>query len=186
MAPNSYRRTKADVSRWASWLRKNTEVGIISRDFSMTSKNSRNQAKELSGMVDLLKLVDRPMHILIQGIGEANAPETVCKLAEVGVTCSIFSGQPAMLARKGEVLVEGDVGRVREHALSRADLGIRNFGRLEDRLVRLAGTLPVYSDHPSRNRLRVEGRRYRRRAPPRHRHKPAPSSTKAADSNTTQ
>ena len=118
--PNVYWRNADDRSAWVKWLDDNPEVAWISRDFSRTKQWVSFEA-ELAGLIGIIKLVARPISVVVLGVGAEKMLATHHRLAEVGARISFVSSSP---------IVRPPVG---VPAISREDAirnGIREHRRL--------------------------------------------------------
>lgn len=148
VVPNLYWRRNEDIVRWASWLRDNPGVMIVSRDFSRTKQKSAFLA-HLKGLYDILKQASRPFHVLLVGVGPANARRAMRLLAEIDCTCTVITAYPVLAARSGGrrlVIRDGKVVAEKDDAehdeLIRANLRI-----MEEFLLSVAAPLPAYGSH---------------------------------------
>jgi hypothetical protein len=147
VAPNLYWRDRRGRNRWVEWLCENRQLEVISRDFSR-SKASGPFRDHLKGLVDIVRRVDRPLHVLLVGIGPTNGGTAIRRLAEVGATCSIVTAHPiASAVYGGHRLREtpsGDLIRVPGRDISRMDLIGPNLTAMEDHLLHVVRDLPGY------------------------------------------
>jgi hypothetical protein len=146
-APNIYWRRKRDRDEWVEWLRRNPQVSMISRDFSRT-KSRELFLPELSGLIKILRAIDRPMHVLLVGVGGAKAGVTLRHLAEVQATASIATASPVIAARRGMALrtaAGGRLRRVRDQRHGWEHIAINNIRAVQDLLNSVAIDLPGYA-----------------------------------------
>lgn len=99
------------IDRWASWLRDNPTIQVVSRDFTSTSHPHIIERK-LSELLHLLDLTQRSYHVLIIGTGPANAPRIIAALAAAGHTTSIVTSAPIMKAQSGAKYEINDAGEL--------------------------------------------------------------------------
>jgi len=147
-APNLYWRDERGRHRWVEWLHRNEQVWVVSRDFSR-SKPSGPFRSHLNGLIDVVKRVDRPLHVLLVGVGPGNGGVAIRRLAEVGATCSVVTAAPigeAMFGGKqlrrtpsGHLIASPAPG------ISRFDLIVPNIEAAEEHLLRITRDLPGYS-----------------------------------------
>lgn len=100
-----------EIARWAEWLLKNPHVHTVSRDFTLTRK-PETVLRKLIELKHLLKLVGRPLHVLIVGTGPANGPLVLRELARAGHTGIIVTSAPIYDARRTARKYRIDNGRI--------------------------------------------------------------------------
>lgn len=91
---------RRELARWSDWLRSNSAISTVSRDFTSTSQWSVISPK-VDELVLLLRNAGRQFHILIVGTGRANAPRILHKLVMAGHTATIVTSAPIMKALSG-------------------------------------------------------------------------------------
>ena len=121
--PNVYWRNKSDREKWACWLNETKGVNVIARDFSVTKDTARFRP-ELDGLLQILEWTNRPMHVLLCGIGISKASSTLQRLADYGCTGSVVMGEPITAA-----VLAGERIEMRGHTLAR--FRDPNTGRLQ-------------------------------------------------------
>lgn len=84
---------KRELKRWTEWLLANTNVSIISRDFSST-RNPKTVLRKLRELIEILGNVGRTFHVLIVGTGRRIAPLVIKELANAGHSGSIITSAP--------------------------------------------------------------------------------------------
>lgn len=138
--PNIYWRRKSDRLDWINWL-KDSEVHIISRDFSR-SKHKVNFMAELEGLLEIIEASKRKFHVLLIGVGAANATRAIPQLIKLGQSCSIVASFPIIVGIKGGQEIRFD--EIDQHlifeerpAISRVELARRNLRAFDDYLVNL-------------------------------------------------
>jgi hypothetical protein len=99
------------LNQWAVWLKESTNVFIISKDFTSTRNWSAIQPK-LSELIELLKQVGRPFHVLIIGTGQSNAPRIVRALSQAGHSISIVTSAPILKAIHGSQYITSFDGKL--------------------------------------------------------------------------
>jgi hypothetical protein len=109
--PNLYSAGSANEAELGAWLRAESSVRLVSRDFSRTKGIGADFHLQLSQLSRILSLAGRPMHVLLQGISIGKARLTANALRMVGASCSVVSGQPILRAIVvGERLVSDSAG----------------------------------------------------------------------------
>lgn len=88
--PNLYWNSRAHRRAWVSWLRENPTVSCVARDFSRT-KHRESFGPELDGLLEIVEATQRPMHVLITGVGKKKILETRRALVEAGASVSFVS-----------------------------------------------------------------------------------------------
>ena len=88
--PNIYYRSRSDRSKWELWLRENPDVHTVARDFSRT-KHVTSFRTEIDGLLGILRAINRPMRVLITGVGEQKMTEARQALSQVGALTSFVS-----------------------------------------------------------------------------------------------
>lgn len=102
VAPNLYWRTAADRRRWVSWLTREEDVSVVSRDFSRTG-NRASFEPQFRGLLEIAKQVERPLHVLLVGVGVAKGPQALDRLARAGATGSFVTAKPVMAGTGGRL-----------------------------------------------------------------------------------
>lgn len=97
--PNLYWRTARDRRQWMEWLQQNSDVSVISRDFTRT-KGVDAFRPEFDGLLEIVRGCGRRLHIVALGVGIRKAPHVVRQLADLGASVSIVSAEPVMQAIK--------------------------------------------------------------------------------------
>jgi hypothetical protein len=147
VVPNVYWRTDRERSQWAEWLNANPGISIISRDFSVT-KRGRPFHRELEGLMRILEATNRPLHVLLPGVGASKAEPALRRLAEQECTGSIVTGDPILAAiNGGNRLVFRDrrsPWRGKDESLGRRKLALANLQAMEEHLAYVVDDLPVY------------------------------------------
>ena len=98
--PNLYWRGPYDVRAWADWIRGNPGVQFVSRDFSRTKQDPAFHA-QFSVLLDLLRLVDRPLHIIVVGVGAGRGAYVLSRLGQLGCGGTIATASPVIMAQRG-------------------------------------------------------------------------------------
>lgn len=93
--PNLYWRSREDRADWVSWLRRNSEVTVVARDFSRTKQRAPFRP-EFDGLLDILKGVPRQTTVLITGIAEEKMSDTRRALHRVGASVCFVSPRVAV------------------------------------------------------------------------------------------
>lgn len=134
--PNIYWLTPKDRANWTSWLRENPRVHCVSRDFSRTRSESQDFSTRLAGLVEIVKSVGRPLHVLLVNVSLGKMESALRYLCDAGCTASIVTGDPiaqAIMGGKGMTgLQDEKVGFVRDEANTRADLATSNLATFSD------------------------------------------------------
>lgn len=105
--PNIYWRDKRDLQRWVEWLNHNRTVHTICRDFSMT-KQPEGFEPHLNGLISIIERVERPLHVVVLGVGLGKAVGAIARLRAVRATCTIVSSEPVLRAiKRGELITPG-------------------------------------------------------------------------------
>lgn len=143
--PNLYWRDGRERREWSEWLNQNTEIHTVYRDFSRT-KGEYNFPPELSGLIEILHDVDRPLHVLADGVGSGNAKTAVIRLAEQNCTCSIITSDPIHKAIwGGEMVLHPDkLQTVENTETDKTPLALHNLKVMERHLIRVASSSPIY------------------------------------------
>ncbi len=150
--PNLYWRTRRDREKWAEWLEE-TQVQVVYRDFTMTTQKE-NFRPELDGLIDVLRRVDRPMHVLA-GVGIKKAEWTIRRLGEEGHTCSIITSGPiytSVIGGKRVMRESGDIEKTESDA-PRLTLAKENLDVAEAYLQNIASELSPYERGGVANRV---------------------------------
>ncbi|PSL19210.1 hypothetical protein [Chitinophaga ginsengisoli] len=111
--PNLYTldRDRRQIREWGEWLKSNTGINIVSRDF--TSTRSWDTVKiKLDDLIQTLKLAGRSFQVIIVGTGHANAIKVATTLSSSGHIPTIVTAAPILKAIKG-----GKYHLTNEHAL---------------------------------------------------------------------
>lgn len=95
--PNLYWRDDSYRERWTDWLNANESVSVVSRDFSRT-KHWPQFRRQFDEFLDLLEEVDRPLHVILPGVGRAKAASALRYLSSVKATGSIVTSNPVNAA----------------------------------------------------------------------------------------
>jgi hypothetical protein len=150
--PNIYWRDKVERKRWTDWLRENQSVHTVSRDFSRT-KTWDAFRPELKGLVQILRAVDRRLHVIVVGVGAAKAEFTLRCLADANCTASFVTSDPIHTGMKGAAmcLTKNQVGKYKAEDIERYDLALHNLQIVEHHLISVAEDLPVYGAHNMNN-----------------------------------
>ena len=88
--PNLYYRSRRDRARWEDWLRMNTDMHTVARDFGRT-KHPTSFRPEIDGLLGILRTTNRPMRVLLTGVGEQKMIEVRQALWRVGASASFVS-----------------------------------------------------------------------------------------------
>lgn len=145
--PNLYWRDGRERREWSEWLNENSAVHTVTRDFSLM-RVKHNFPRELAGLVEIVRRVDRPLHVLLLGVGPGNAKRAITRLAEQECTCSVITPYPIytavcsgceMVAR-----LDGPPAKRQNMKLDRKTLALRNLEVMERYLIEVASVLPLY------------------------------------------
>jgi len=150
--PNLYWRGRRDREKWAKWLAEN-QVQVVYRDFTMTTQKE-NFRPELAGLIEILRRVDRPMHVLA-GVGMSKAEWTIRRLGEEGHTCSIITSDPIYTSVVGGERVtreSGDIEKTESDAPP-PTLARENLEVAEAYLQNIASGLSPYEGSGVANRV---------------------------------
>lgn len=146
--PNLYSRNERDRRKWIAWLAENPTVSIVSCDFTCTKTASVEYRRYLDDLAAMLAEVGRPLHVLLQGIGNARAAHALIELAEAGCTCSFTISDPIIKGRKGRALLyhESNEPLVVEPRtkISRPALARKNVEVMRAHLSTVARGCPAY------------------------------------------
>lgn len=139
-APNLYwlDGDQREIQRWASWLKLNSGIKTVSRDFTSTS-HPTVVARKMTELIYLLELAGRTFHVHIVGTGYVNAPSIASTLAEAGHTVTIVSAAPIMKAQSGGKYDLNDAGEIVESSCNSKEypfhqLILHNISVFEKRL----------------------------------------------------
>ena len=88
--PNLYYNSRGDRAKWAAWLRENPDVHSVARDFSRT-KHPTSFWPEINGLIEILRTTNRPLRVLLTGVGEQKMSEARSALWRVGASASFVS-----------------------------------------------------------------------------------------------
>jgi hypothetical protein len=161
--PNLYSAGSANEAELGAWLRAESSVRLVSRDFSRTKGIGADFHLQLSQLSRILNLAGRPMHVLLQGISIGKARLTANALRMVGASCSVVSGQPILRAIvAGERLVSDIAGSgrfVKARSRERLRLAAANL-READRIFTLACGEPATLQQSAPRRDRRGGSIY--------------------------
>ena len=94
--PNLYWRNEDDIANWSAWLREHEHIHHVSRD--LTCRGQRHLF--IHDLLFMLEQVQRPLNIILLGIGSALAEKTTDQFSKIGCTVSIVSSDPIMKAVK--------------------------------------------------------------------------------------
>ena len=132
--PNLYWRGEYDIKAWAAWLRVNATVRFVSRDFSRTKKKAFRA--QFANLRWLLRLVGRPVHVVLVGVGAGRAVQALSQLEKDGHSVTVATASPIVMARRGvRLVVEG--GKMKERKDTSADpddLAFDNIDTFRQRL----------------------------------------------------
>lgn len=145
--PNLYWRDERDRACWSDWLKANPSVKTVSRDLSGT-KRGVEYRRQLRHLADLISTVERPLHVLLQGIGRAKGADALAKLAAAGATCSLCTSDPVLKALKGKAFsYREEAPPVIEdrNSATTPTLALNNIEVMQQHLKAVASTLSVYS-----------------------------------------
>lgn len=152
--PNIYWRDRADAARWVKWLRDHPEVHVVSRDFSRTKQGGPFK-RALRALVAMLAAVERPLHVVVAGVGIRKGAYVLRKLAGAGITCTVVSSNPVLEGIKHGKSVyvdgEGDLRVRKEEDRSRSQLAYQNVLVVDRYLSEIATGLMCYEGRPLRN-----------------------------------
>lgn len=123
--PNLYWRSREDLVRWARWLDRESDITAVSRDFSRT-KQRTPFLHEMQGLVSILKMVNRRLHVMLIGVGEGKAQIVSELMGDVGCSWSVISGRPLLAARHGVLIPEPES---RNSGELKSDLPFRQLAR---------------------------------------------------------
>lgn len=99
------------LRQWSGWLRNNSHLSMISKDFTSTRNWSAIEPK-LTELIHLLNEAGRSFHVLIVGTGQSNAPKIVTALSQAGHSVSIITSAPIMKAIHGSQYITSPDGRL--------------------------------------------------------------------------
>lgn len=105
--PNLYWRTERDRLNWIKWLIEHPSVTVVSRDFSRT-KPLNSFRVELDGILQIIRGLRRPMHVILLGVSTRKAAHSIRSLTAVGATSSFVSAYPVMVAIKHGLALKAD------------------------------------------------------------------------------
>jgi len=145
--PNLYWANEREQQRWVEWLNKNEQVHTISRDFSRT-KQPAAFIKRLVSLGQILERVNRPLHLILVGVGAMKASQAVHYIASLGHTCSIVTTDPILQATFGHELsinTDGVLEKLLKSPKIREKLFLDNLVSLDTYLVKLVSTLAPYA-----------------------------------------
>ena len=131
--PNLFWRSLQDQKNWISWLADHPHVTVLNRDFSCTPQ-PQSYAAELNDLTKIISAVGRRMHVVLQGVSDGKAAQTLEVLKSVGVTCSFVTGHPVLLGRGGRELKLSRDNRLvprKNRDLGLGELCIRNLQTFE-------------------------------------------------------
>lgn len=97
VAPNLYWRDHRDRDRWVEWLDRESPVQTVSREFART-KDYQRFRYELSGLVDILQRLNRPLRVITVGVGIRKAHLAHEALTNIGCTLTLAAADPIMEA----------------------------------------------------------------------------------------
>lgn len=144
VAPNLYWRDHRDRDRWVEWLRRESTVRTVSREFART-KDPNRFSVELAGLIEILQRSERPFHVITAGIGIRKAHLAQEALAKIGCTLTLVAADPVMAAIKhGRALTFlGDAKPmyVRRPRVTRQELAAANVSAAAQYLNRLVDPL---------------------------------------------
>lgn len=152
--PNLYWRRFRDIEQWGEFLRGHRHLAVVSRDFSCT-KQRREFELHLDGLTRILDMAQRPLHVLLVGVGIAKARMVITRLADVGSTCSVITGYPVMAASSGgRRLISDGTNLIPQidYGTRRTALIASNLVAVERFLTSLVADNPMYS-HPANGML---------------------------------
>ena len=98
--PNIYWRNEQDLREWSDWISEQDKLRYISRDFSRTKQN-KTFRPQFEGLLKILKLAGKSVHVLLVGVGVRKAEYVMRMLNEINCTCSFVMGYPIMIAILG-------------------------------------------------------------------------------------
>jgi hypothetical protein len=136
--PNLYWRNDADRHRWVEFLR-SADIEMVSRDFSRTKQWPPFQ-EHLAGLIEIVRLVDRPLHVIVTGIGVGKAHHVMKELNGVSASCTVVSADPIMEAMNGKALISNGADGFRSVTRPRSsklELASANLSVFQDHLVQL-------------------------------------------------
>ena len=139
--PNLYWRGSPDRERWIAWLAANDTIRIIGRDFSRTKATSSFR-REFEGLLEILEVHGRPLHVVMTGVGPKNAPLAFDGLRSVNCRATLVSSYPILTAIKhGRQIQLGENSQLTLAQcpdLDRFSLAIRNLQTMDDYIRGLA------------------------------------------------
>lgn len=146
--PNLYWRTERDLDEWVDWLNDQPHLFAVSRDFSR-SKLGGLFDLHMSGVIDIVRRVRRPLHVLLVGVGLSKAEHALQRVTEAGAICSFAMASPVLRARSGgerlHIAARGKPEYVKDYSHTGADLIVPNLQTAEEHLLGLVRDWPEYS-----------------------------------------
>ncbi|MEA5402113.1 hypothetical protein VB776_04250 [Arcicella sp. DC2W] len=129
--PNIYWRDNdlLELERWSQWLISNPQVKTISRDFSST-RILGTVMEKTDELINLLRKVGRPFHIMIIGTGSQIAPALLKKLFDSGHTATVITSTPIYEARNSAIrydIVNNKITRKKDSSKSHDELILNNL-----------------------------------------------------------
>lgn len=151
VVPNLYWREDniRDIDAWADWLRSNSHVQLVSRDFTR-DKNHSTFRHHLDGLVRIVRGTGRHLHVIVL-TGPVFGGLAVRMLADAGATCTVVSGSPIVAGMHGKRLAKGAYGmhEITDYTHSRGSgLAFDNVRRMEEHLASIAEASGVPSAPP--------------------------------------
>jgi hypothetical protein len=154
--PHLYWRNDGDLREWIRILRA-SDIHTVSRDFSRT-KTGEQFSKQFSSLLALLRAVEKPVRVILVGIGARKALQVARQIHAVGCSTTIVSHDPVRLAinRGAEIyaLGDGELAIRRRPELSRAHLAKTNIRTMSNALRRVERAAWAYDR--SGERVRAE------------------------------
>ena len=131
--PNLYDLTAHHRQTWTEWLIANPRVHCVTRDFSQTPAESDDYKRHLSGLIEILQGVGRPLHVLLVGIGLSKREGAEMFVRQAGCTVSIVTGDPVLQAiTGGKGLNANGTGYEPRLDVTRSDLAASNLAAFVD------------------------------------------------------
>lgn len=141
--PNIYWRGYYDLNKWLKMMDNNESISVISRDFSCTKRDNLEYHIMVNQFIEFLSMVDRKIHVIVNGVGHAKAQKLLTRISEVGCTCSFVTSDPVLKGRNGKIIT--DNFSVEKSDLGFGDLAIQNVLNFESHLQKVASSFSTYS-----------------------------------------
>lgn len=141
--PNLYWRNESDMERWVAWLSKQKDLYYVTFDFSR-NKDATNFELELVGLMQILRLLNKPLHVMLVGVGSANGLKAIKCLSDLNCTASVVSSRPVRVAASGgnrlQIAASGKLGSSQYKELARGELVGKNIRVMEEYLINQASS----------------------------------------------